>query len=121
MSIRRIIVRSLLPLEWRRRYGDEVEDLLDASAWRFADVFDVALLGLALRTEALRRLSMVYYVTGLLLVGAGVAGGLLTASELTNGIGDIHEHWWSTAGVVGPVAAGLAVLVAGAARQRRPV
>jgi hypothetical protein len=119
MNLRRTFLSSLLPESWRDRYGAEVEDLLDAGGWRVRDVLDVVLLGLTLRTEALRRLSMIYYTIGLLLLGAGVAGGLWSAAELTNGIGDIHEHWWSTAAVVGPAAAGSSLLLVGAARQQR--
>jgi hypothetical protein len=119
MSLRRTLVLWLLPASWRDGYGEDVEDLLEAGGWRVRDVLDVVLLGLTLRSEALRRLAMMYYTIGLLLMGAGIAGGFWSAAELTNGIGDIHEHWWSTAATVWPVGAGLAFLLAGAARRRR--
>jgi hypothetical protein len=119
MNVGRTLLFSLLPASWRDRYGAEVHDLLDASGWRLRDILDVVWLGLTLRTEALRRLSMIYYTIGLLLLGAGVAGGLWSAAELTNGISDIHEHWWSTAAFVGPAAAGSSLLLIGAAREQR--
>lgn len=95
-----------------------MEDLLDAGGWPVRHVADVVLLGLTLRTEDLRRVGM-YYMIGLLLLATGVAGGIWSAAELTNGIGEIHEHWWSTAAIVCPAATGMVILLVGAARQRR--
>jgi hypothetical protein len=119
MTLKRAVILVLLPPSWRERHWAELEDMLSAGSWRLPDVADAVLLGLRLRTEQFRRSDAMRALLGMLLVGVGVAGALWSASELTNGLRDVHEHWWSTAAVA-PGVVGLLLLVARGGNRSRP-
>ncbi len=54
---------------------------------------------------------------GVALIGLGLAGATWSASELSNGLRELPQHWWSTAAVA-PALAGLALLLAEHFRRR---
>lgn len=109
---------QLLPPEHRDRYGNEMLDLLDGSSRPAHDLIDVAAVTLRWHSEVVMRnpLSIVAAtLAALSLFGAGYA-----VAELTGGVSELLEHWWSTLPIAGLLlAAGLAVL-ARARRQRLP-
>lgn len=119
MRLKRVVVLALLPSRWRSRHWAELDDMLSARGWTFPDVADVAVLGLRLRTEQLRRSDAMRTGIGMFLVVAGVVGAFWSASELTNGLKDVHEHWWSTAAAA-PGVVGVLLLVAEGVRRRHP-
>jgi hypothetical protein len=105
--------RRALPLRLRR-YGDELDDLLDHSDRRMLDWLDVLRLGLRARLEDNMR-SIVAYALALTAAASLVAMGYATA-ELAGGVQDVHEHWWSAAPLVV-----FALSALGALLIRRPI
>jgi hypothetical protein len=97
----------LYPLAFRRRYEDEILELLHCSARPRRDVLDVALHAGHLRLEQImtnagRHLANVALAGAIFLLG-------YTVNDLHGGITEIHRHGWSTAAV-------LLVVVVGALR-----
>jgi hypothetical protein len=109
----------LYPKPFRRRYEDELIELLDHSARPLRDALDVAihagqLRGAHLMTNAARHLADVVLAFALFTLGYAV-------NDLQHGVVEVHQHWWSSAAVLLVLAAAaLRVTVAIAATKRPP-
>ena len=111
----------LYPRPFRRRYEDELIELLDQSARPVRDAMDVALhagqlRGEQLMTNAARHLADVILAVALVTFGYAV-------NDLQGGVVELHRHWWSSAAVLLILAAGalrVTVAIAAAKRPRKP-
>jgi hypothetical protein len=107
----------LYPRPFRRRYEDELIELLNHSARPVRDALDVAmhaaqLRGQQLMTNAARHLSDLILAVALFTLGYAV-------NDLQGGVVEVHEHWWSSAAVLLVLAAAaLRVTVAIATTKR---
>lgn len=97
----------LYPVAFRRRYGDEVAELLDHSPHPVRDGVDTAVHAGRLRLEILMS-NAARHVANLVLAAAIFLLGF-SLNELRHGITEAPEHWWSSAAI-------LFVFLAGAAR-----
>ena len=111
----------LYPKPFRRRYEDELIDLLDHSARPVRDALDVAvhafpLRGEQLMTNAARHLADLVLAVALFTLGYAV-------NDLQNGVVEVHQHWWGSAGVLLVLAAAalrVTVAIAATKRPRKP-
>ncbi len=107
----------LYPQPFRRRYEDELIELLDHSARPVRDALDVAvhagrLRGEQLMTNAARHLADLVLAVALFTLGYAV-------NDLQDGVVEVHQHWWSSAAVLLVLAAAaLRVMVAIVATKR---
>lgn len=109
-----LIVR-VLPSEIRRRYGDELVDLLGDSRRPWRDRADIALAAIGLRLG--RALLALVIVAGL--VSCVLAVGMAHAvGQLSDGVVEVPDHWWSSFIAVALTAAGLITVGLAAAMQR---
>jgi hypothetical protein len=115
--MKRWLVR-LYPRSFRRRYEDELIELLDHSGRPVRDALDIAvnagqLRGHQLMTNAARHLADLVLAFALFTLGYAV-------NDLQDGVVEVHQHWWSSAVVVLVVAAvALRVMVAITATKRQ--
>lgn len=93
----------LFPKPWRERYGDDIDELLDASERPVRDRLDIALTACGARWTLLRlavtrhpRLATSARVAALVLIVVGSVGGVWANTGLAQGIIEIPGHWWST-------------------------
>lgn len=100
----------LFPREWRRRYGDEITDLLASSNHPWRDRADVLAAAIAARAERITAVRNVR-LTAAALVVLGVLGGFWATPRLSDGPREIPGHWWSTLAVL-PAVIGLGLAVA---------
>jgi hypothetical protein len=111
----------LYPQSFRRRYEDELMELLDRSARPVRDALDVAvnagqLRGEQLMTNAARHLADLVLAFALFTLGYAV-------NDLQDGVVEVHQHWWSSAAVLLVLAAAavrVTVAIAATKRQRKP-
>ena len=111
----------LYPQSFRRRYEDELIELLDRSARPVRDALDVAvnagqLRGEQLMTNAARHLADLVLAFALFTLGYAV-------NDLQDGVVEVHQHWWSSAAVLLVLAAAalrVTVAIATTKRQRKP-
>jgi len=94
----------LYPAAFRRRYGDEIIQLLDHSRQPVRDQLNVAVHAGHLRwdhhmTNAVRNLASVALAAAIFVLGFAI-------NDLQSGIAEIHRHWWSTAAVLLVVSTG---------------
>lgn len=117
----------LFPREWRERYGHEVEEALEHSTRPARDRLDLVRAAVSVRGQdarsrlegAVRRAGLGVLSGALLLAGA--AGAWWSQANLSEGIGEIPRHWWSTAACL-PLAAAVLLAAwssAGRLRDRR--
>jgi hypothetical protein len=99
---------SLLPRDFRTRYGDEIRELLDHSSRPLADTLDVACLAVHLHLEVfMRHLLHLLSLSGLV-VSLVVLG--YTVNDLSSGITELPRHWWSSGAAMAVVATTAAAL-----------
>ncbi len=108
----------LYPQPFRRRYADELIELLDHSARPVRDALDVAvhaghLRGEQLMTNAARHLADLVLAVALLTLG-------YTVNDLQDGLVEVHQHWWSSAAVLLVLAAAALRVTVAIAATRRP-
>ena len=111
----------LYPQPFRRRYEDELIELLDHSARPVRDALDVAvhagqLRGEQLMTNAARHLADAVLAVALFTLGYAV-------NDLQDGVVEVHQHWWSSAAVLLVLAAAalrVTVAIAATKRPRKP-
>ena len=111
----------LYPKPFRRRYEDELIELLDHSARPVRDAFDVVvqaghLRGEQLMTNAARHLADLVLAFALFTLGYAV-------NDLQHGVVEVHQHWWSTVAVLLVLAAAalrVTVAIAAAKQPRKP-
>jgi hypothetical protein len=106
--ITRLAVR-LLPAQTRDRYGQELVALLDSSPRPLADTLDVLFLAVREHLERpmrhpLHTFASVYLAVSLVLLG-------YTVNDLSTGLTELPQHWWSSGAVVSVIAGGAAVLL----------
>ena len=106
--IRHVVM--LYPLAFRRRYGAEIVDLLERSDQPARDALDVAVHAVHLHWEVLVN-TWFRHATNALLAASLVLLGYVV-NDLSDGVTEIHRHWWSTLSVVLVVAAAGARAVA---------
>jgi hypothetical protein len=111
----------LFPAQWRKRYGDEVADLLGGSRRPIRDRLDLLrvlpgehVLALSERRDLVRWLPLLAAAC----IALGLTGAILVIPDLQDGWVEIPGHWWSTLAVVPAlVGVGLAVIAVGARRS----
>ena len=84
----------LYPAWFRRRYGDELIDLVARSPHRRRDVVNLVVHAGRMRWEIIV-IRPLRYVTNVALAAALFGLGY-TINDLAGGVGEIHRHWWST-------------------------
>ena len=90
-------VVMLYPRAIRRRYGPEIVDLLERSEQPARDALDVAVHAVHLHWEVLVN-NWFRHATNTLLAATLVLLGYVV-NDLSNGVTEIHRHWWSTLSV----------------------
>jgi hypothetical protein len=110
--MRRVV--RLYPKRWRERYGDEVSDLLARSEHPRRDHVNVVVHAVIAWMEL--------PVVSVVLVIAAMASLLqfgYTLGQLSNGLDEVHRHWWSTSSaLLAVVTVAAAVTSARLARRR---
>ena len=114
--IRHVVM--LYPPAFRRRYGPEIVDLLERSEQPARDTVDVAVHAVQLHWEALVN-TRLRHATNALLAATLVLLGYVV-NDLSDGVTEIHRHWWSALSVVLVVAAAGARAVVTHISARRP-
>ena len=107
-TLTRLAVR-MLPAHTRDRYGQELIALLDRSPRPLADTLDVLFLAAREHLEdSMRRplhtLASVSLAVSLVLLG-------YTVNDLSTGLTELPQHWWSSGAAVSVIASGAAALV----------
>ena len=105
------------PEPFRRRYEDELMDVLDESPRAVRDLLDVAvhagrLRGEQLMANATRRIASLALAASILVLGYAI-------NDLQNGIIEIPHHWWSTSAALLVVAAAAVRLTIDARAKHR--
>lgn len=107
----------LYPKPFRRRFEDELIELLDRSSRPVRDALDVAMHAGQLRGEQLMTNAARHLADGVLAFALFALG--YAVNDLQHGVVEVHEHWWSSAAVLLVLAAaGLRVTVAIAVTKR---
>ena len=111
-------ILRLYPRSFRRRYEDELNELLDDSSRPVRDNLDIALHAGHLRWQQLMT-NIVRHVAN---VGVAVALFLLgyAVNDLQDGVAEIGQHWWSTGAVLLVVAAATIRVTIAVATAKRP-
>jgi hypothetical protein len=104
----RLAVR-MLPAQTRDRYGSELVALLDRSPRPLADTLDVLFLAAREHLEApmrrpLHTVASVSLAVSLVLLG-------YTVNDLSTGLTELPQHWWSSGAALSVIASGAAALV----------
>ena len=104
----RLAVR-MLPARTRHRYGQELVALLDCSPRPLADTLDVLFLATREHLEdpmrgPLHTLASVSLAVSLVLLG-------YTVNDLSTGLTELPQHWWSSGAAVSVIASGAAALL----------
>ena len=101
-----MIVR-LFPRAWRRKYGDEIGELLKGSGHPVRDRISLAVAAVEahwfLASTSLRRSRrrlLAARGAALVMVAAGVFGLLSAQTELARGLREVPMHWWSSVPLV---------------------
>ena len=111
----------LFPREWRERYGREVEEALEHSTRPARDRFDLVRAAVSIRRQTMERAvrsAGLGVLSGAALLLAGAAGAWWSQANLSEGIGEIPRHWWSTAACLPLAAAVLLAAWSSASRLR---
>ena len=111
----------LYPAWFRRRFGDELIDLVARSPQQGRDVVNVLVHAGRMRWESIV-IRPWRYVTNAAMA-ATLFGLGYTINDLASGVGEIHRHWWSTFALgvfVVAAAARTGVAIADARRQESP-
>jgi hypothetical protein len=111
----------LYPAWFRRRYGDELIDLVARSPHLGRAVVNLVVHAGRMRWESIVSRSWRYVTNAA--VAATLFGLGYTINDLASGVGEIHRHWWSTFALgafVFSAAARTAVAIADARRQKSP-
>jgi hypothetical protein len=106
-------VIRIYPDDWRERYGEEIEDLLDRSDRPIRDFVDVAVHAIGKRMENLmqRYIRLIRAVAMTLAAVSLVAFGY-ALDDLAGGITEVAQHWWSTIPILGFAISGAMLLIA---------
>ena len=104
----RLAVR-MLPAGTRARYGQELVALLECSPRRLADTLDVLLLAARTHLEAPMRRPLHTFANISLAVSLVLLG--YTVNDLSTGLTELPQHWWSSGAAVSVIASGAAALV----------
>jgi hypothetical protein len=104
----RLAVR-MLPAQMRDRYGSELVALLDRSPRPLADTLDVLFFAAREHLEApmrrpLHTVASVSLAVSLVLLG-------YTVNDLSTGLTELPQHWWSSGAALSVIASGAAALV----------
>ena len=103
----------LYPKHWRVRYGDEISELLAHSSRPRVDQINVALHALFAWMEVPMIRSSLTAIAGAALVIFGFSVG-----QLSGGVSEIPQHWWSSASALGALCAVAAVTASNRVRRR---
>ena len=120
MGMRRLasVLLRLYPPATRDRYGTELLDLLEHSDRPLRDSVDLVVHALAERADAMVRPAWVrraaVVLAGMSLVMLGYA-----VNDLSHGIGEVGDHWWSAA-AAGFALVTLTLAALSASRSARP-
>jgi hypothetical protein len=104
----------MLPERTRARYGQELVALLDGSPRRLADTIDVLFLAARSHLEDPMRRSLHTVAKVSLAVALALLG--YSVNDLSNGLTELPQHWWSSGAALSVIASGTAMLLT----RRRP-
>jgi hypothetical protein len=104
----RLAIR-MLPARTRARYGQELVALLDYSPRRLADTLDVLFLAARAHLEDSMRRSLHTFANVSLAVSLVLLG--YTVNDLSAGVTELPQHWWSSGAALSVIASGAAVLL----------
>ena len=104
----RLAVR-MLPARTRARYGQELVALLDCSPRRLADTLDVLLLAARAHLEDPMRRPLHTFANVSLAVSLVLLG--YTVNDLSTGLTELPQHWWSSGAALYVIGSGAAVLL----------
>jgi len=104
----RLAVR-MLPAQTRDRYGSELVALLDRSPRPLADTLDVLFLAARAHLEAPMRRPLHTFASVSLAVSLVLLG--YTVNDLSTGLTELPQHWWSSGAALSVLASGAAALV----------
>jgi hypothetical protein len=104
----RLAVR-MLPARTRARYGQELVALLDCSPRRLADTLDVLLLVARAHLEDRMRRPLHTFANVSLAVSLVLLG--YTVNDLSTGLTELAQHWWSSGAALSVITSGAAVLL----------
>ena len=104
----RLAVR-MLPARTRARYGQELVALLDCSPRRLADTLDVLFLAARAHLEDPMRRPLHTFARLSLAVSLVLLG--YTVNDLSTGLTELPQHWWSSGAALFVIASGAAVLL----------
>ena len=110
-------LRLLYPAEFRRRYEDEISEMLRHSRQPRRDQLNVAVHACHLRWEQLMT-NLPQHLANVALAAAMFCLGF-AVNDLEGGITEIHRHWWSTAALLLVVLAAAVRATVGAMARRR--
>jgi hypothetical protein len=104
----RLAVR-MLPAQMRDRYGSELVALLDRSPRPLADTLDVLFLAAREHLEAPMRRPLHTFASVSLAVSLVLLG--YTVNDLSTGLTELPQHWWSSGAALSVIASGAGALV----------
>lgn len=104
----------ILPERTRDRYGQELVALLDSSPRPLADTLDVVLLAAREHLEDPMRRPLHTLASASLAVSLVLLG--YTVNDLSAGLTELPQHWWSSGAAVSVIVSGAAALLT----RRRP-
>ena len=99
----------MLPARTRARYGQELVALLDCSPRRVADTLDVLFLAARAHLEDPMRRPLHTFAELSLAVSLVLLG--YTVNDLSTGLTELPQHWWSSGAALFVIASGAAVLL----------
>ncbi|MGH9287884.1 MAG: hypothetical protein ACRD0V_06250 [Acidimicrobiales bacterium] len=100
---------TLLPADVRHRYGDELLELLVRSPRPLADALDELHLAAREHLEVLMRRPL--HILSIAALGVSLVVFGYTMNDLTSGLAELPQHWWSSSAGAAVIASGAAVLV----------
>lgn len=110
--MRHAVIR-MYPHDWRERYGQEVEDLLDRSDRPMRDAFDLAVHAIGKRMENwMRRYISLIRIVATTIAVVSLVGFGFALNDLAGGITEVAQHWWSTIPILGLALSGAMLLIA---------
>jgi hypothetical protein len=104
----RLAVR-MLPVRTRALYGEELVALLDCSPHPLADTLDVLLLAARAHLEDPMRRPLHTFANVSLAVSLVLLG--YTVNDLSTGLTELPQHWWSSGAALYVIGSGAAVLL----------
>jgi hypothetical protein len=99
----------MLPAHTRDRYGQELLEVLDRSPRPLADTLDVLFLAVREHLEDPMRRPVHTVASVSLAVSLALLG--YTVNDLSSGLTELPQHWWSSGAAASVIASGAVALL----------